>query len=217
MAKKSTQSPKTKTACLYTQDDLLKIGETAKTLGVSVAAIRKWCDEGLLKPVVSESGHRLFKLKEVLDMKSKTTEEPEADFVLKAKQMREMRKEKLELLRNELKKFNGIATGITLVVEEEIYLNTDDDTVRPWLTVGHGGHTIFLANHCEGEVYEFKNFPHLYPAAKYQPGWNDMLDGFSRLGMPAEGRTVVKAKVSNVKKGTLADLFDALSKQIANL
>jgi DNA-binding transcriptional MerR regulator len=214
MPEKSTQSAKTKSGGLHTSDDLLKIGETAKTLGVSVATIRKWCDEGLLKPVVSESGHRLFRLKEVLDMKIKTSEEPVADFVLKAKQMREMRKEKQEVLGRELKKFDGIATGITLNVKEKVFLNTDDDTVRPWLSVEHSGHTIFVANHCDGEVYEFKSLTHLHPAVKYQPGWNDIMGS---IGIPKEGKIVVTDKISSVKKGTLVDLFDALSKQIANL
>jgi DNA-binding transcriptional MerR regulator len=212
MPKKSTKS----TATSVNNPDLLKIGEASRLLGKSVSTLRDWCSQGLLKPVVFESGHRLFHINEVIAMKAKTEPKPETteiNYVQKAKQMREQRKEKLEFITKELKKFDGIATGIKLEVKEEIYLNTDDDTVRPWITVGHDGHVIFVANHYEGEVYEFKNFQHLHPKTKFYPGLDDM---FANI-LPKESRTVITAKIHGVKKGTLDDLFNSLSKQIANL
>ena len=186
---------------------LLKVSEVAERLDISIDAIRKLCDEGVLKPIRSKGNHRLFDVRDVVALQKIDN----IDYVAKAKKLRQEKLSKVELLDNELKKFTGTSTGVKLQLYEKLYKSCNGN-VDNWSIIKNEDATkensavIFIAKHFEGDVFEYKCFP-LYSDKKTVFAISTML----------MGQNVEVPKIQDTQKGSLSDLLQALVSQIARM
>ncbi len=56
------------------KDKLVKIGEAAHILGVSIDTVRRWSNSGKLKTITTPGGTRLYRVKELLKLNLATIE-----------------------------------------------------------------------------------------------------------------------------------------------
>lgn len=53
------------------QDDLLKIKDAARLLGIDIQTLRKWSNSGKIECVILPTGHRRYKLEDINKMLNK--------------------------------------------------------------------------------------------------------------------------------------------------
>lgn len=168
-------------------DNLMKIGEVAKTIGVSINCIRDWSNKGIIKPIILESGHRLFDVNDVLSMKK--NKEQEIDYVGLVEKTILEREGNLYLLLQELLKFEKI--NDLKVGSERIENN---GIISEWYSVSVDNNPIFVANHIKENIYEF-----------------------STLGKYKKIKKNNCIKIYDVRNGSMNDLLSTLSEKIIKM